>query len=121
MVDKVLNTLLASKKMKWHEKRLYPALLVGEIFYRVWKKVGEEGISIALVFRIFLVQVCMYICMYLSICPSIYLSIYLSISCLLLRTHMQDLKDVTQDIHYENFRAQRLASGDQIIVKDEER
>ena len=24
---------------------------------------------------------------------------------------MQDLKDVTQEIHYENFRAQKLASG----------
>ena len=59
--------------------------------------------------------------MYLSIHLSINLSIYLSISCFLLRTHMQDLKDVTQDIHYENFRAQRLASGDPIIVKDEER
>lgn len=27
----------------------------------------------------------------------------------LLRTHMQDLKDVTQDIHYENYRAERLS------------
>ena len=24
---------------------------------------------------------------------------------------MQDLKDVTQEIHYENFRAQKLAGG----------
>ena len=24
---------------------------------------------------------------------------------------MQDLKDVTNDIHYENFRAQKLAGG----------
>jgi len=30
---------------------------------------------------------------------------------MLIRTHMQDLKDVTQEIHYENFRAQKLASG----------
>lgn len=30
---------------------------------------------------------------------------------MLIRTHMQDLKDVTQDIHYENFRAQKLAGG----------
>ncbi|XP_032220349.2 septin-2 [Nematostella vectensis] len=27
---------------------------------------------------------------------------------MLVRTHMQDLKDVTQDVHYENYRAQRL-------------
>lgn len=30
---------------------------------------------------------------------------------MLIRTHMQDLKDVTQEIHYENFRAQKFASG----------
>ncbi|XP_065664344.1 septin-2 isoform X3 [Hydra vulgaris] len=29
---------------------------------------------------------------------------------MLIRTHMQDLKDVTQDAHYENFRAKRLVS-----------
>eukprot|EP00118_Oscarella_pearsei_P007265 m.34940 g.34940 ORF g.34940 m.34940 type:complete len:431 (+) comp32036_c0_seq1:73-1365(+) len=28
---------------------------------------------------------------------------------MLIRTHMQDLKDVTNDVHYENYRAQRLA------------
>ena len=29
------------------------------------------------------------------------------------RTHMQDLKDVTRDVHYENYRSARLAnSGD---------
>jgi septin family protein len=27
------------------------------------------------------------------------------------RTHMQDLKDVTQDIHYENYRSARIANG----------
>lgn len=27
---------------------------------------------------------------------------------MLIRTHMQDLKDVTQDVHYENFRLNRL-------------
>jgi septin 7 len=29
---------------------------------------------------------------------------------MLIRTHMQDLKDVTNDTHYENYRAQRLAN-----------
>lgn len=33
---------------------------------------------------------------------------------MLIRTHMQDLKDVTQDTHYENFRAKKLASGESI-------
>ena len=26
------------------------------------------------------------------------------------RTHMQDLKDVTRDVHYENYRLQRIQS-----------
>lgn len=30
---------------------------------------------------------------------------------MLIRTHMQDLKDVTHDIHYENFRAKKLQAG----------
>ncbi|RMX49942.1 hypothetical protein pdam_00018425 [Pocillopora damicornis] len=29
---------------------------------------------------------------------------------MLIRTHMQDLKDVTQEVHYENYRAERLSS-----------
>lgn len=28
---------------------------------------------------------------------------------MLIRTHMQDLKDVTQEVHYENYRAERLS------------
>ena len=32
---------------------------------------------------------------------------------------MQDLKDVTQDAHYENFRAKKLASGESPILDDE--
>lgn len=27
------------------------------------------------------------------------------------RTHMQDLQEVTQEVHYENFRAEKLAGG----------
>lgn len=27
------------------------------------------------------------------------------------RTHMQDLQEVTQDLHYENFRSERLKRG----------
>lgn len=32
---------------------------------------------------------------------------------------MQDLKDVTQDQHYENYRAKKLASGEPIHVAEE--
>ncbi|XP_057295523.1 septin-2-like isoform X3 [Hydractinia symbiolongicarpus] len=39
---------------------------------------------------------------------------------MLIRTHMQDLKDVTQDIHYENFRAMKLASGEPPLIREEE-
>lgn len=27
------------------------------------------------------------------------------------RTHMQDLQEVTQEVHYENYRSERLAKG----------
>ena len=27
------------------------------------------------------------------------------------RTHMQDLKDYTQDVHYENYRKRKLMAG----------
>ena len=30
------------------------------------------------------------------------------------RTHMQDLKDVTQDVHYENYRSARIANGGEL-------
>ncbi|XP_071850271.1 septin-2-like isoform X1 [Apostichopus japonicus] len=33
---------------------------------------------------------------------------------MLIRTHMQDLKDVTQDVHYENFRLQKIKNGGKI-------
>lgn len=32
---------------------------------------------------------------------------------MLIRTHMQDLKDVTQEVHYENYRAERLSRTEQ--------
>ncbi|KAJ7387129.1 Septin-4 [Desmophyllum pertusum] len=32
---------------------------------------------------------------------------------MLIRTHMQDLKDVTQEVHYENYRAERLSTKGQ--------
>ncbi|PIK38876.1 putative septin-5 isoform X1 [Apostichopus japonicus] len=33
---------------------------------------------------------------------------------MLIRTHMQDLKDVTQDVHYENFRLQKIKTGGEV-------
>ena len=30
---------------------------------------------------------------------------------LICRTHMQDLKDITNNVHYENFRYKRLSSS----------
>ena len=34
------------------------------------------------------------------------------------RTHMQDLQEVTQDTHYENYRAEKLAVGDALPKAD---
>jgi septin family protein len=31
---------------------------------------------------------------------------------MMMKTHMQDLKDITQDIHYENFRKKKLTDGE---------
>ena len=34
---------------------------------------------------------------------------FIALRNLLIRTHMQDLIDVTNDVHYENFRSERLS------------
>ena len=36
---------------------------------------------------------------------------YVLLRNMLIRTHMQDLKDYTQDVHYENFRKKKLLQG----------
>uniref|UniRef100_A0A336LQE2 CSON010680 protein n=1 Tax=Culicoides sonorensis TaxID=179676 RepID=A0A336LQE2_CULSO len=36
----------------------------------------------------------------------------------MLITHMQDLQEVTQEVHYENYRSERLARGKATAVKD---
>lgn len=40
----------------------------------------------------------------------------------LIRTHMQDLQEVTQEVHYENYRSERLAKGvkKNVTSKDDE-
>ncbi|XP_072445565.1 septin-5-like isoform X3 [Chiloscyllium punctatum] len=40
---------------------------------------------------------------------------------MLIRTHMQDLKDVTRDVHYENYRAQCIQSMTRMVVKERNR
>ncbi|XP_038157278.1 septin-5-like [Cyprinodon tularosa] len=40
---------------------------------------------------------------------------------MLVRTHMQDLKDVTREIHYENYRAQCIESMTRLMVQERKR
>lgn len=40
---------------------------------------------------------------------------------MLVRTHMQDLKDVTRETHYENYRAQCIQSMTRLVVKERNR
>uniref|UniRef100_A0A665VYW6 Septin n=1 Tax=Echeneis naucrates TaxID=173247 RepID=A0A665VYW6_ECHNA len=40
---------------------------------------------------------------------------------MLVRTHMQDLKDVTRETHYENYRAQCIQSMTRMVVKERNR
>ena len=37
----------------------------------------------------------------------------------MLLTHMQDLQEVTQDLHYENFRSERLKRGDRKVENED--
>lgn len=40
---------------------------------------------------------------------------------MLVRTHMQDLKEVTQETHYENYRAECIHKMTQMVVQDRKR
>lgn len=40
---------------------------------------------------------------------------------MLVRTHMQDLKEVTQETHYENYRAECIHKMTQMVVQDKKR
>uniref|UniRef100_A0A3B5A005 Septin-5-like n=1 Tax=Stegastes partitus TaxID=144197 RepID=A0A3B5A005_9TELE len=40
---------------------------------------------------------------------------------MLVRTHMQDLKDVTREIHYENYRAQCIQNMTRMVVQERKR
>ena len=43
------------------------------------------------------------------------------ILCLCCSTHMQDLQEVTQETHYENYRAEKLANGGMAPAKTSRR
>ncbi|XP_056670194.1 septin-4 isoform X3 [Monodelphis domestica] len=46
---------------------------------------------------------------------------FVKLRTMLVRTHMQDLKDVTREIHYENYRAQCIQSMTRMVVKERTR
>ncbi|XP_059500124.1 septin-4-like [Stegostoma tigrinum] len=46
---------------------------------------------------------------------------FLKLRNMLIQTHMQDLKDVTQEVHYENYRAQCIQTMTRIGAKDRTR
>lgn len=43
---------------------------------------------------------------------------FVVLSLLNISTHMQDLQEVTQEVHYENYRSDRLAKGVKIKVEN---
>ena len=43
---------------------------------------------------------------------------FIALRNMLIRTHMQDLKDVTNNVHYENFRFNKLSSVTQSDTKN---
>lgn len=46
---------------------------------------------------------------------------FVKLRTMLVRTHMQDLKDVTRETHYENYRAQCIQSMTRLVVKERNR
>ncbi|KAM9208204.1 LOW QUALITY PROTEIN: septin-4-like [Dugong dugon] len=46
---------------------------------------------------------------------------FVKLRTMLVRTHMQDLKDVTRETHYENYRAQCIQSMTRMVVKERNR
>lgn len=43
---------------------------------------------------------------------------FIKLRTMLISTHMQDLKDVTEDVHYENFRAQCISQISQHALRE---
>uniref|UniRef100_A0A3B4GQV7 Septin-7 n=1 Tax=Pundamilia nyererei TaxID=303518 RepID=A0A3B4GQV7_9CICH len=50
-----------------------------------------------------------------------YILYFLLLRNMLVRTHMQDLKDVTREIHYENYRAQCIQNMTRMVVLERKR
>uniref|UniRef100_A0A9J7WZC8 Septin 4a n=1 Tax=Cyprinus carpio carpio TaxID=630221 RepID=A0A9J7WZC8_CYPCA len=46
---------------------------------------------------------------------------FLKLRNMLVRTHMQDLKDVTREMHYENYRAQCIQNMTRMVVRERKR
>lgn len=46
---------------------------------------------------------------------------FVKLRTMLVRTHMQDLKDVTRETHYENYRTQCIQSMTRMVVKERNR
>lgn len=46
---------------------------------------------------------------------------YLKLRNMLVRTHMQDLKDVTQETHYENYRSECIRNMTRMVVRERKR
>lgn len=46
---------------------------------------------------------------------------FLLLRSMLVSTYMQDLKDVTQETHYENYRAECIHKMTQMVVQDRKR
>uniref|UniRef100_A0A671S718 Septin-2-like n=1 Tax=Sinocyclocheilus anshuiensis TaxID=1608454 RepID=A0A671S718_9TELE len=64
------------------------------------------------------------ICSLVPSAEGVFLSLSLCVCVCVCRTHMQDLQEVTQDLHYENFRSERLkragrAADEDVLDKDQ--
>lgn len=46
---------------------------------------------------------------------------FLKLRNMLVRTHMQDLKDVTRETHYENYRAQCIQNMTRMVIRERKR
>lgn len=46
---------------------------------------------------------------------------FLKLRNMLVRTHMQDLKDMTRETHYENYRAQCIQNMTRMVVRERKR
>ncbi len=80
------------------------------------------------------VCVCACLCLCVSVCACVCACVcvcwtvenpahcdFVKLRNMLVRSHMQDLKDVTRETHYENYRAQCIQSMTRMVVKERNR